>query len=220
MISIFINGFIIGLLLQVAIGPVFFFILNITLQTTILDGLFAVLAVTLVDYIYITLAILGVGKLLEKQRIKYILGIIGSVVLVIFGILMIISTAKTSVNNLSEGAIPSNYLSSFMSAFLLTISSPLTIVFWTSLFATKAIEKGYTKKQLLLFGLAAGLATFVFLGLSVTVFSFIKASIPIIIIRILNILVGILLMIYGIVRLIKVLMTTSGKSITIETEMK
>jgi threonine/homoserine/homoserine lactone efflux protein len=59
-----------GLLLQLAIGPVFFFIIHLTLQRTILYGFIAVGVVTIVDYFYITLAILGVGTLLKKKKIK------------------------------------------------------------------------------------------------------------------------------------------------------
>ena len=70
MVAIILNGFLTGLILQIAIGPVFFFILNISLQKTVIDGLFAVIAVTLVDYIFIALAVLGVGKLLERQKRK------------------------------------------------------------------------------------------------------------------------------------------------------
>jgi threonine/homoserine/homoserine lactone efflux protein len=203
MFSIMLDGFVVGLLLQIAIGPVFFFILNISIQKTILDGLFAVFAVTLVDYIYIALAVLGVGKLLEKQRVKYVLGVISSLVLVVFGVVMILSITKTTVDDAPDAVGTVNYLSSFVSAFLLTISSPLTIVFWTSLFATKAVEKGYTKRELIPFGLAAGLATLVFLGLAVTLLSMIRASVPVIVIRILNIMVGALLIIYGVARLFK-----------------
>ena len=51
---IFVNGLLTGLVLQMAIGPVFFFIINIALQKTLYDGFAAVSAVTLVDYFYIT----------------------------------------------------------------------------------------------------------------------------------------------------------------------
>lgn len=67
-ITIFKNGLITGLLLQLAVGPVFFFIINLTIQKTVIDGLAAVMAVTIVDYFYITLSIIGVGTMLEKRR--------------------------------------------------------------------------------------------------------------------------------------------------------
>lgn len=203
MIHVMLNGFLTGLLLQIAIGPVFFFILNISLQRTVIDGLLAVIAVTLADYIFIALAILGIGKLLEKPKIKLTLGVISSLVLIVFGVIMILSISRSSGISSPEVLVESNYTASFISAFLLTISSPLTIVFWTSLFAAKAIENGYAQKELVFFGAAAGLATLFFLGSSITLLSIFKASIPFTLLGILNSAVGSLLMIYGTIRLCK-----------------
>ena len=198
------NGLLTGLLLQLAIGPVFFFILNLTIQRTILDGLIAVLAVTIVDYFYITLAILGIGYFLEKKGVKKIFGIVSSIVLIIFGVMIIRDVIGSDFStNLDTNS--SNLFTSFISVFFLTISSPMTIVFFTSLFAAKAVEYDYTKQELAIFGLATGSATFLFLGTSVILFSLIGAAIPIIVIKILNLLVGILLIGYGTVRLAKIL---------------
>ena len=208
MAAVLLNGFLTGLILQIAIGPVFFFILNISLQRTVIDGLFAVTAVTLADYIFIALAVLGVGRLLEKPKTKLALGIISSLVLILFGIIMILSINQSNQIGNPNNLIESNYISSFISAFLLTISSPLTIVFWTSLFATKAIEKGYAQKELICFGIAAGLATLVFLGTSVTLLSIVRTSIPFVLLKILNTAVGLLLIVYGVVRLVKILFNT------------
>lgn len=201
---IMLNGFLTGLILQIAIGPVFFYILNLSLQRTVTDGLFAVLAVTIVDYIFIALAVLGVGKLLEKHRIKFILGIISSLVLILFGAIMILSINRSSGISNPNVLVESNYTASFISAFLLTISSPLTIVFWTSLFAAKAIENGYAQIELVFFGATAGLATLLFLGASVTLLSIFRASIPLTLLGVLNSAVGSLLIIYGTIRLYKI----------------
>jgi threonine/homoserine/homoserine lactone efflux protein len=207
MATIMFDGFLTGLLLQIAIGPVFFFILNLSLQRSIMDGLLAVAAVTLGDYIFIALAVLGVGRLLEKPKINFIMGVISSVVLIIFGILVILSAQQFSQASISERPIESIYISSFLSAFVLTISSPLTIVFWASLFTAKAIEKEYAQKQLILFGVGAGLATCSFLGSSVVLLSSIRASIPQMLVEAGNMAIGSLLIVYGVVRACK-----SGRS--------
>jgi threonine/homoserine/homoserine lactone efflux protein len=203
MIPILIDGILTGLFLQLAIGPVFLYILNISLQRSVADGFVAVLAVTIVDYIYIASAIMGVGKILEKPKIKLYLGIISSIVLFLFGIVMIISAINPNSIDLANDEGDLSIFASFISVFLLTISSPLTIVFWTGLFASKAIEKEYTKEQLQIFGIGAGSATLLFLGSSVIMFSLIKSSVPYILLLILNISVGSLLIIYGTIRLIK-----------------
>jgi len=114
--KIFKNGLATGLLLQIAIGPVFFYIMNLTLQRSIYDGLIAVSAVTLVDYLYITLSIVGIGKLLEKKNIENVFGIVSSIVLIILGALLIKGIAT---NGHSAGADieSASLLASFLSVF-------------------------------------------------------------------------------------------------------
>jgi len=199
--KIFRNGLATGLILQLAVGPVFFFIANLTLQGTIFNGLAGVLAVTIVDYFYIALAIFGVGKLLENNKVKKIFGIVSSIVLAVFGLIII----KGVVGGVSSttGTISMTLISSFISVFLLTISSPMTIVFFTSLFTAKALEYNYQKKELLMFGLGTGFATLSFMGVSTIIFSLIKGDIPVLLIKILNLIVGCLLIGYGGIRLIK-----------------
>jgi len=200
--KIFRNGLATGLVLQLAIGPVFFFIINLALQRSFFDGLVGVFAVTIVDYFYITLAIFGIGKLLENKKVKKVFGIISSIVLIIFGIFIIKGITSSGI---STGIITNstNLLSSFASVFFLTISSPMTIVFFTSIFTAKALEYNYTKKELLVFGFGTGLATFLFMGTSVILFSLVKGSVPILLIQILNLAVGCLLIGYGGIRLFK-----------------
>ncbi|HDN04379.1 MAG TPA: hypothetical protein ENF27_00390 [Chloroflexi bacterium] len=201
---VLIDGFLTGLILQIAIGPVFFYILNLASTQSLLDAYAAISAAVLVDYLYISLAILGVGQTLEKRWIKTILGLLGAVVLVIFGWLMIRDTGQSGIGSqVSSGS--SNLLSSFLSTFLLTISSPLTIVFWTGIFASKAVEKDYTRKELMLFGIAAGLATLVFLGISITAFYYLQFSLPEDLMRYLNSAVGLILILYGVVRVGKLI---------------
>ncbi|BDU50703.1 LysE family translocator [Haliovirga abyssi] len=201
--KIFFKGLTTGLLLQMAIGPVFVFIAKISLQNGATTALSAVIAVTIVDYIYIILAIMGVGKILEEEKTKRIVGFISSVILIIFGLLMIVKGISFMPKNIQVEIINSGLKQSFILAFILTISNPLTIVFWTSIFTAKMIEYSMGKKELIVFGIASGLATFLFLGLCVIILSFMKTMIPEKVIQILNILVGLLLIVYGIIRSIK-----------------
>lgn len=202
--KVFKNGLLTGLVLQLAIGPVFFFIVNLTIQKTVFDGAAAVIGVTLADYIYIFLAILGIGKLLEHKKIKKVFGIISSIILILFGLMIIKGATQVNIaTNITINLM--NVFSSFISVFFLTISSPLTIVMWTSLFATKTIEYNYTKKELFIFGFSTGLVTFIFMGSTVILFSLIKGTIPVFLIQALNLIVGCLLIGYGGLRLKKII---------------
>ncbi len=198
------NGLLTGLVLQLAVGPVFFFIVNLTLQSSVFDGLIAVFAVTLVDYLYIGLALLGVGKMLEKKKLKKIVGFFSSFVLILFGGFMIKGFRGVAMLDNGE-PVPavSNVLKSFSAPFFLTLSNPMTIVFFSGLFVAKAVEYSYQKRELFIFGLATGAATGIFLGTAVLLVGFIGNSIPLIVVQLLNGFVGVLLIGYGIVRLVK-----------------
>lgn len=200
--NVFKNGLLTGMALQMAIGPVFFFIINLALQKTLFDGFAGVVGVTLADYFYIALAIIGVGKFLEHQKIKRSFGIISSVVLIVFG-LMIIKGALNMDLPTNVIVTSTGIFSSFSAVFLLTLSSPLTIVMWTGLFAAKTLEYNYSKRELFIFGLSTGLATFIFMGTTVILFSLLKGTVPVILIKISNIVVGCLLIGYGSLRLHK-----------------
>ena len=189
------KGLFLGLIIQLAIGPIFFFIVNLSLQKTLLDGLMGVLAATVVTYIYIALSVFGIGKILEEEKFKKIFGIISSIVLIIFG--GIIISGAINSGDIEIAVNTSNLFASFTSVFLLAISNPLSIVFFTSLFSAKAIEHNYTKNELYFFGFGTGLSTFIFMGGAILLVSFLKEAIPIIVMQILNIAVGVLIIGYG-----------------------
>jgi len=200
----YLNGLLTGLFLQLSIGPVFFLIFGITLESNYLNCLSAILAVTIVDYLYISLSIFGVGKLLDKPKVNTVLGIIGSLVLIVFGIITLVNSFRTINIGFIDNTSNWNIYNSFFSVFFLTLSSPLTIIFWSSVFVSKAIENNYIKNQLIFFGIGAGFSTFVFLSLTMLIISLIKTNIPLFIIKTLNILVGITMICYGVIRFIKV----------------
>ena len=196
----FFRGFKTGLILQFAIGPVFIFVMNIAVQRSFSDGIATVAGVTAADYVYIALSVVGVGKLLQNDRMKTALGFIAPSVLLLFGVYMMYSVLFAGS---AENVIRNNPSSEFLSAFALTISSPLTILFWSGIFASRAVEYELTRRELAVFAFAAGLATFAFLGCGVLILSSAAAVIPGMVISALNISVAVLLIGYGVLRMIR-----------------
>ncbi len=200
--TVVLRGFLTGLVLQLAIGPVFLVVANIAIEFGRIHGFFASAGVIIVDYMYIVLAILGVGKLLEASKYKSIFANISSVILILFGFVLIRKGFAFNLNNMEVEHL--TVLQSFGITFFLTLSSPLTIIFWTSIFANKSIEYSLRNTELIYFGLAAGFATVSFLGIAVILLSLFNNIIPDIVIKILNIIVGFILVLYGLKRILKV----------------
>ena len=86
----YLDGLKFGMVLQLAVGPMCLMVFNTAKNNGFLVALSLVLAIALVDAFYILLAGLGVSKLINKKNVKTIFKIVGSIVLVIFGIYIIL----------------------------------------------------------------------------------------------------------------------------------
>lgn len=189
-----IKGFRFGILLQIAIGPVFLFVLKTATESGILAAEAAVLGATIVDALFVTLAILGIGKLLDKPRTKNALKYFGTVILVYFGAGIVLGSFDIHILPGLGGFTSSITLtSSFLASFVLTASSPLTILFWAGLFATKLSNEGYSKSDMKLFGFGAVLTTLSFLGIIAFIAGLLEPLMTDGLIDGLNIVVGIVL---------------------------
>ena len=197
------NGMLTGLFLQMALGPVFFYVLGITIDSDYVNSLRGVLGVTLADYIYIALSLAGIGAFLRKEKVKAVFGVAGSMVLTLFGLLLLHKGVAVMGEAGQAGPMGWTPLNSFTSCFALTISSPLTIVFWTGVFSAKAMEENYERGQLILFGAGTGASTFLFMASAMLILSILKGSIPALLVQASNCVVGLVLIYYGITRAIR-----------------
>jgi threonine/homoserine/homoserine lactone efflux protein len=186
------------MLLQIAIGPVFIYIFKTAASSGILAAESGVLAATLMDLVFVTLAILGIGSLLDKPRVKIILKYFGAAVLGYFGIGIILGTVGINIIPSFGGASPTSAANVFATTFILTASSPLSILFWTGVFATKLSCEGYQRKEMMLFGIGAVLATLVFLGIFAIIAGLLQPVMNYTVINILNFIVGMIIVGFGI----------------------
>lgn len=198
------KGFKLGLLLQVAVGPVFLFVLKTATESGILAAEAAVLGATMVDALFVTLAILGIGKVLDKPKYQSMLKIFGSMILFYFGLGMSLGVFNIHIIPGLSGLVSSaNITNAFIYSVVLTCSSPLTILFWTGVFASKMTHEGYSKTEMKLLGLGAVLTTLVFLGIVALIAGLLKPLITPTIINALNFTVGLVLIGFSIKMLLK-----------------
>jgi threonine/homoserine/homoserine lactone efflux protein len=197
------KGFKFGMLLQFAIGPVCIFIFQIASLKGFYIAETGVLGASLVDGLFIIVAIIGIASIIDRKNIRVFLKIFGAAILFVFGISTILSQfdiiflPSLSILNTSD----SNHV--FMRAIILTTSNPLTIIFWTGVFSTKIAEESMKRKDMYLFGLGAVVSTIFFLTLISLVGSFAKTFFSTNEIHILNMMVGFLLIYFSIKMLLK-----------------
>lgn len=201
MLKKYFSGLKFGLLLQIAVGPMCLMVFNTAKNVGFLVALSLVLAIALVDAFYITLAGLGVSKLLEKEKIKKIFKIIGSLVLILFGINIILNVF--GINIIPGLNLKPTSTNIFIQGLVLTLSNPITIVFWGSILTTKIIEDKLKKKELIIFSIGLVSSTLLFLTLVAILGTMLSSFIPDNISSILNVIVGILIIFFGIKMFVK-----------------
>ncbi len=155
------RGFRFGLMLQLAVGPVCLFVLRTAVSQGFAPALASVAGVALADGLYIALAIAGVASALRSPRLRKTLRLFGAAVLALFA-------ADTALAAFGLGLLPSLSPApgsgGFAGALLLTLSNPLTILFWSGVFSARIAQDGLTGRAMAVFGAGALAATVVFLS--------------------------------------------------------
>jgi threonine/homoserine/homoserine lactone efflux protein len=195
------RGLLTGMALQLALGPVFIFVANTAFQSGMAAGLSAAAGATATDFIFITLAMAGLGRLLERERARRFLSAAGSPVLVVFGIMTL--RKGLEMKAAMDVVVTGGAIESFVASFMLTASSPLSILFWSGIFTARMSEFDSDRRGLLLFGFAAGSATMLFLGAFALFFSAVRIMLPSWLFSFMNILVGLGLVIFGVMVFLK-----------------
>lgn len=192
------KGFKFGMLLQIAVGPICLFIFQTSTGLGFLSGMTGVLGVTIIDGLFILAAILGIGTLLNKYtNIKKPIQYFGAAVLIVFGFSNIVGVVGISIIPSMEFLTEQSMNTVFLKTLMLTLSNPLTILFWAGVFSAKIVEDRMNKFDMYLFGLGALLSTFLFLTLISALGHYAYVFLSSSILDYLNIIVGIILIIFG-----------------------
>jgi threonine/homoserine/homoserine lactone efflux protein len=157
-------GLAFGLVLQVSVGPVFFAVVGEAMARGMRHGLSMVLGVAVVDALYVGLAVSGVAAILRLETMRSALEILGSVVLIAFGLRFMLTRSAPDQSRATNAAARR----AFLAGFALTLSNPLTILFWLGAFgalvASRSVEAG---APLVAFAAGCVAATLLFLGSAV-----------------------------------------------------
>ncbi len=142
MTEFFLKGLIIGFSIAIAVGPIALLCIQRTISYGFRSGISIGLGAALADGLYGLIAgvgLIGISDFLIEYEI--IVSLLGSLFLLYLGISTVrsVSVAETtsiySLSNISKGSI----LHSLISSFFLTLSNPMTILFFTAIFTSTSI---------------------------------------------------------------------------------
>lgn len=128
------SGFVIGIFISAPMGPIGMLVIQRTLNKGRVPALFTGIGASLSDLLYCLLSGLGLSLVTDFiESNKYVLQIIGSIVLIIYGIYLFRNNPSRAIAKAPE--MPTNYWRDFATGFLFTFSNPLILFFIIGLFA-------------------------------------------------------------------------------------
>lgn len=197
LISIF-KGLNLGMLLQVGgMGPICFLLFQLASFMPLASVLGGVWAVTMADAIYISISLLGImGIIKQAQGFSRLFKAISGLVIVMLGVsfcLLVFSEDNT------RKIIQYNWTveNVFWSLFALTMLNPVTIICFSGVFTAKLVDTHMDNKNLAFFALGTLLSTPIFMSCVVLLGAWGASVFPFIIVRALNLIVGAMLVYWG-----------------------
>lgn len=145
--EVILNGFISGIILAFLIGPVFFTIIQTSIERGFPSGAYVAVGVSISDAFYITLAYLGLYQLFDGASFREYLAYFGGIVLLVFGIYYLFVKSR-KLARYDPRQLPSNNPWRLIGkGFVINGLSPMVLIFWLGTVGVATTKFGYVTPQ-------------------------------------------------------------------------
>jgi threonine/homoserine/homoserine lactone efflux protein len=210
MINLFLEGVLLGVIISITIGPAFFTIIQTGIQRGFYPGFIMAVGISMSDISLIVLSYLGASIILGNPANKIYIGIVGGAVLIIFGIVTIRRKPEILLQRSSKYTAPvkkPGHLTYFFKGYFLNILNPFLLLFWLTVMSwiTAKAENGKLITYAIPFFSGAVSTVFCFDLLKSFIGNRIKKYLKPRVLVWINRAVGITLMIFGVILIVKVI---------------
>lgn len=198
MIAIIFKGVQFGVVLAFLVGPIFFTILQTSIERGFPKGILVSLGVSLSDTLYVIICYFGLAPVMAHSNVKIYMGYGGGAILVAFGLYHLLVKSRTKpagAVDITAEKKPYRYV---LKGFIINGMTPTVLFFWIGTASVATLDFGYA---------AAREFTFFFASLLLTVLAtdilkaYLAARLRILVtprsLGIMNVILGIALVIFG-----------------------
>lgn len=199
----FLEGTILGMTLAIMLGPAMFSLIQTSIHRGLYRGILLAGGIFLSDLSLVVLCYLGAVQIIGNDRNYLMFGVIGGIILVIFGVVTFLRKVQvTDENNLIAVSIPGP-LTYIFKGFFLNFANPFVWLFWVSVMVTVSSGYGSDSWSIKTFFAGALISILATDILKVVIANRLKRYLKPRILIMINHLVGILLVLFGIYLVIK-----------------
>lgn len=154
------EGISMGLLLSAMIGPVFFTLIQSSLENGFRYAAMVALGILTSDTLYVILTFFGVKFLAEATYFESVLGYVGGAILIGFGISYLVKKQTTTPEASVEEVRRVKKRSAFLKGFSINGINPFVLLFWISIASLVHLKEDFGTLEVWLY----------YTGIMVTVF--------------------------------------------------
>src|SRR5664279_2513675 len=198
------EGIIIGLTMAVMLGPALFALLQTSIHRGTKAGVILAFGIFLSDLFIVVCSYLGAAQLLNQGKKSLVVGLIGGTILIIYGIVTFTKKVQISdSNNLLEQRREPGPWTYLIKGFFLNFANPFVWFFWFTVMM--GISGTYGSEFSAVSAFFGGVLLTIFSTdvLKVFIASSIKKYLTIKLLNLVNYAVGILLVVFGIILIIR-----------------
>jgi threonine/homoserine/homoserine lactone efflux protein len=143
--KIIFNGIQLGVVLAFLVGPVFFSIIQTSVERGFLKGALVAVGVSISDILYVVICYFGLVQFFQNPHFRTYMAYVGGAILILFGLYYLMVKSRRSL----QADVPvSNERKTYryiMKGFIINGLSPMVLIFWIGTISVASLNFGYSK---------------------------------------------------------------------------
>lgn len=142
--EIALKGLLSGLILAILVGPVFFTLLQTSIERGFMGGVFVAIGISVSDSLYIALSYLGLAGLFNSEKFQVYLSYIGGSIILCFGAYYLFIKSRKRISFNAEHVREKSPYRLMAKGFIINGFNPMVLLFWIGTISIATGELGYT----------------------------------------------------------------------------
>jgi len=185
--------------LAVLVGPVFFTLLQTSIERGFVSGVFVAIGIAISDSLYIALSYLGMAGLFNSEKFQVYLSYVGGFIILCFGAYYLFIKSRKLINfNSLEHIKEKSPYALMAKGFVINGFNPMVLLFWIGTISIATGELGYTTNTKAITFLASIIVTvFITDIIKAKLADKLRLILTPVIVKFMNIVLGLVMLILG-----------------------
>jgi threonine/homoserine/homoserine lactone efflux protein len=203
-----IEGAILGITLAVLLGPALFALVQTSIHRGFRPSIYLALGIFLSDITLVFFCFMGAMQIISSNHNRLIFGIVAGLILIIYGIFTFSRSVAFSSGN-GNGIIENKprWFTFLLKGYFLNVANPYVWIFWMSVTVGVTSDYGDNTQSVILFFIGALIMVLITDIIKAYIAKRIKNFLTESNVRMMNKIVGVLLFFFGVVLIVRALMT-------------